>query len=143
MTFQFCKRFWCIRCDPYIILTDEPRISFQRTENPDDYQCFTAIIKSTPEAYYAQWKIKGNDADTFTPIDVNSGEYKGTSSSLPCPVLIVNRKELFDKYCFQIEVNNFVGCCIKDLVISGEREFDMLTSLVLLKIVFFTINFSL
>lgn len=118
-------------------LTDEPRISFQRTENPDDYQCFTAIIKSTPEAYYAQWKIKGNDADTFTPIDVNSGEYKGTSSSLPCPVLVVNRKELFDKYCFQIEVNNFVGCCIKDLVISGKNEFDMLTSLVLLSVFYY------
>lgn len=81
----------------------------ERGENPDGSQSYTAMIDSVPAAYRAQWNVKYTDNDTFTPIDVNAEVYKGTSNSLPCPVLVVKQKKSSENKCFQIEVYNFVG----------------------------------
>lgn len=91
----------------------------ERSENPDGSQSYTAMIDSVPAAYRAQWNVKDTDNDTFTPIDVTGEVYKGTSNSLPCPVLVVKRKELSENKCFQIEVQNFVGKSITE--ISGKN----------------------
>lgn len=97
------------------IVLDLPVIRIKRRENPDGSQCFTAKITSIPEACHAQWKVKKNDDDEFSLIDVNNPEYKGTSNSLPCPVLVVTKKELLENQCFQIEVYNFIGSTIKGI----------------------------
>lgn len=81
----------------------------KRLENRDGCLVFTALIQSIPAAFHAQWKVKGNDDDTFKPVDVNAKEYKGTSNSLPHPVLIVEQKEEIQKQHFYIQVDNFVG----------------------------------
>lgn len=91
------------------IVLDLPSICVERGENPDGSQSYTAMIDSVPAAYRAQWNVKYTDNDTFTPIDVNAEVYKGTSNSLPCPVLVVKQKKLSENKCFQIEVYNFVG----------------------------------
>lgn len=92
-----------------------PVIRIKRRENPDGSQRFTAKIKSTPAAYRAQWKVKKIDEDEFSLIDVNVAEYNGTSNSLPCPVLVVAKKELLENQCFHIKVDNFIGSTIKDI----------------------------
>uniref|UniRef100_A0A8W8NZT4 Ig-like domain-containing protein n=1 Tax=Magallana gigas TaxID=29159 RepID=A0A8W8NZT4_MAGGI len=97
------------------IVLDLPVIRIKRRENPDGSQCFTAKITSIPEACHAQWKVKKNDDDEFSLIDVNNPEYKGTSNSLPCPVLVVTKKELLENQCFHIEVENFIGSTIKGI----------------------------
>lgn len=93
-----------------------PVILIERRENPDGSQCFTAKIKSTPEAYHAQWKVKKNDEDEFTFIDVNIAEYKGTSNSLPCPILVITKKELLENQSFHIKVENSIGSTIKNIL---------------------------
>lgn len=97
------------------IVLDLPVIRIKRRENSDGSQCFTAKIKSIPEACHAQWKVKKNDDDEFSLIDVHSPEYKGTSNSLPCPVLVVTKKELLENQCFLIKVDNFIGSTIKGI----------------------------
>lgn len=57
------------------IVLGVPQIFIERSKNLDDYQCFTATIDSIPAAYDAYWKVKRNDDDSFTPIDVNAEEY--------------------------------------------------------------------
>lgn len=86
-----------------------PQVCVKRLENRDGCLVFTALIQSIPAAYHAQWKVKGKDGDTFKPVDVNAKEYKGTSNSLPHPVLIVEQKEEIQKQHFYIQVDNFVG----------------------------------
>lgn len=81
----------------------------KRLENRDGCLVSTALIQSIPAAYHAQWKVKENDDDTFKPVDVNAKEYKGTSNSLPHPVLVVEQKEEIQKQHFYIQVDNFVG----------------------------------
>lgn len=97
-----------------------PQICIERSKNQHDDLCFTAIIESIPAAYDACWKVKRNDDDSFT-IDVNAKEYKGTSNSLPSPVLVVKKKELLESQRFFIEVHNFVGSNSKE--ISGKFKF--------------------
>lgn len=105
------------------IVLDVPVIRIKRRENPDGSQCFTAKIKSTPAAYRAQWKVKKIDEDAFSLIDVNVAEYNGTSNSLPCPVLVVTKKELLENQCFHIKVDNFIGSTIKDIFDIPIRHF--------------------
>lgn len=92
-----------------------PVIRIKRREHPNGSQCFTAKIKSTPAAYRAQWKVKKIDDDEFSLIDVNDAEYKGTSNSLPCPVLVVTKKELLENQCFHIQVDNFIGSAMENI----------------------------
>lgn len=98
-----------------------PQIFIRRSKNLHDDQCFTATIESIPAAYDAYWKVKRKDDDLFSPIDVNAEEYKGTSNSLPCPLLVVKKNELLESQQFCIEVHNFVGSQIQ--VISGKITF--------------------
>lgn len=102
---------------------DVPVIRIERRENPDGSQCFTASIKSTPAAYHAQWKVKRNDEDEFSFIDVNVAEYKGTSNSLPCPILVITKKELLENQRFHIKVDNFIGSTIKDISSKNKSYF--------------------
>lgn len=111
--------FW-LKNRVYFVLTDLPSICLERSENPDGSQIFTAIIDSVPAAYRAKWNVKDTDDEAFIPIDVNAEDYKGTSNSLPCPVLVVKQKELSENKYFQIEVHNFVGRSITQ--ISGKNE---------------------
>lgn len=100
-----------------------PVIRIKRGENPDGSQCFTAKIKSIPAACHAQWMVKKNDDDEFSLIDVNNPEYKGTSNSLPCPVLVVTKKEVLENKCFHIKVDNFIGSTIKGIF--GKNKFNL------------------
>uniref|UniRef100_A0A8W8J3T1 DZIP3-like HEPN domain-containing protein n=1 Tax=Magallana gigas TaxID=29159 RepID=A0A8W8J3T1_MAGGI len=92
-----------------VIVLAIPQVCVKRLENRDGCLVFTALIQSIPAAYHAQWKVKGKDDNTFKPIDVNAKEYKGTSNSLPHPVLVVEQKEEIQKQHFYIQVDNFVG----------------------------------
>lgn len=92
-----------------MLFTDRPQVCVKSSENQDGSQVFTAMIQSIPAAYRAQWKVKGKDDDTFIPFNVNVEEYKGTTNSLPCPILVVKKKEQLQNKRFHIEVDNFVG----------------------------------
>lgn len=105
---------------PICYLTDIPQVCLKRSENQDGSQVFTMVIKSIPAAYLAQWKVKGKDDDIFKLVDVNAEEYKGTSNSLPCPVLVVKKKEQLQNKRFHIEVDNFVGS--RTTEISGRKN---------------------
>lgn len=72
---------------------------------------FTVTIQSIPSPDFAQWSIKEKSSHTFTPIDENAEEFKGTSNTLPHPVLVVKPKTDLENYSFQIEVRNFIGSC--------------------------------
>lgn len=50
-----------------------------------------------------------NNSDSFKVIDINAAEYKGTSNTLPNPVLVIKQSEQLQTHCFQIEVQNFIG----------------------------------
>lgn len=92
-----------------------PKITIERREKQDGSQCFIANIKSIPEPYRVQWKVKRNGHEKFSLIDVNDPEYKGTSNSLHCPVLVVEKKEQLENQCFHIKVDNFIGSSIEDI----------------------------
>lgn len=92
-----------------------------KSEHLDGSQCFKALINSVPAAFHAEWKVKRKNDKTFTPVDVNDKDYKGTANSLPCPVLVVKQKKLLESQDFIIEVHNFVGSTTKD--ISGRNIF--------------------
>lgn len=119
LSYYFSQQF-TITKDVLPYLTDVPQVCLKRSENQDGSQVFTAVIKSIPAAYLAQWKVKGKDHDVLTPVDVNAEEYKGTSNSLPCPVLVVKKKEQLQNKRFHIEVDNFVGSRTTD--ISGRKN---------------------
>lgn len=97
-------------------MTDKPQITLKRRQKSDGRQVFKALIDSIPSAYIAQWKVKGKDDKTYTPVKSNSEEYKGTSNSLPHPVLVLKQRELLEKQCFLIEVDNFVGKSVKEIL---------------------------
>lgn len=106
------------------IVFDVPVIRIERHEDLDGSECFTAKIKSTPAAYHAQWKVKKNDDDDeFSFIDVDVAEYKGTSNSLPCPLLVVTKTELLENQRFHIKVDNFIGSTIKEIFDTPIRHF--------------------
>lgn len=92
-----------------------PVTRIKRHENPEGSECFTAKIKSTPAAYHSQWKVKKNDNDGFSLIDVNVAEYKGTTNSLPCPLLVVTKKELLENQHFHIKADHLIGSTIKEI----------------------------
>lgn len=98
-----------------------PEILIERCENPTGSQCFVAKIKSIPEAYHVQWKVKRNGHEEFSLIDVNDPDYKGTSNSIDRPVLVVKKKELLENQCFHIKVDNFIGSSIKEIF--GKKMF--------------------
>jgi hypothetical protein len=95
------------------VQTGAPTIEFtERTEN--DKRFFTAVLKSIPTPIHAEWRVKNKGSDEWTPIDVNSEKYRGSTNSLPQPVLVVTTKEEIRCHSVQIVVRNFIG--------SSERE---------------------
>lgn len=56
-----------------------------------------------------QWSAKCKEGDTFTAIDINAEEFKGTTVSFPHPVLVVRQSDILDGNYFRIEVTNFIG----------------------------------
>lgn len=76
-------------------------------------------IKSLPSPCHVQWSAKRKDDENFTPIDINTEEYKGTTISFPHPVLVVRQKDQLEKNCFQITVTNFIGKTVQK--ISGTK----------------------
>lgn len=105
------------------IVFDMPVIRIKRHENPEGSECFTAKIKSTPAAYHGQWKAKKNDNDEFSLIDVNVAEYKGTTNSLPYPLLVVTHKELLLNQRFHIKADHLIGSTIKEIFETPIRHF--------------------
>lgn len=57
-------------------------------------------IKSLPSPCHVQWSAKRKDDENFTPIDINTEEYKGTTISFPHPVLAVRQKDQLEKKLF-------------------------------------------
>lgn len=76
---------------------------------------FVVSIKSFLAVRYAQWNKKNNDDNSITPVDVNAEDYKGTSNSLPCPVLVFKQKQKELTQCFQIAVTNLIGTSYKTI----------------------------
>lgn len=109
-----------------------PKICIERGENPDGSQFFLAKIKSIPEPYHVQWKVKRNGQAKFSFIDVNNPEYKGTSNSIHCPVLVVKKKELLKNQSFYIKVDNFIGSSIKEIFGKNISLYELLISFVIL-----------
>lgn len=95
------------------LILDAPDISMAIHEQKNGRILFTVKTKSIPAPCFAQWSIKEKSTDTFIPIDEQVEEFKGTSNTLPHPVLVVNPTFDLENYCFQIEVRNFIGSCKK------------------------------
>lgn len=66
-------------------------------------------IKSNPAPFFVQWYMKDKKSGTLQQMNVNDDEYKGTSYSFPCPMLVVKHKETLENYSFRIEVENIIG----------------------------------
>lgn len=84
-------------------------------EGCDSCQIFPVTIKSIPTAYNVQWQVANKQSDTLTPLDENAEEYRGTTNSIPHPVLVVRRKEQLKNNIYQIKVQNFIGGRIKKI----------------------------
>lgn len=79
----------------------------------------SVMIESLPAPYHVQWSSKNKDDEHYTPIDINTEEYEGTTVSFPHPVLVVRQKYQLEKNCFKIEVTNFIGKTVHE--ISGKK----------------------
>lgn len=79
----------------------------------------SVMIDSLPAPYHVQWSSKNKDDEHYTPIDINTEEYEGTTVSFPHPVLVVRQKNQLEKNCFKIEVTNFIGKTVHE--ISGKK----------------------
>lgn len=98
-----------------------PNVSGENNEDEENgSRRITVTIKSLPPPRHVQWTAKSTDDDTFTPIDINAKEYKGTTVSFPHPVLVVRQADLLEKKCFRIEVTNFIGKTMHE--ISGKKQ---------------------
>lgn len=80
----------------------------------------TVTIRSLPTPWLIQWSARKKDDNSFKPIDINAREYKGSTVSFPHPVLVLSRRDQLEKYCFQIEVTNFIGKTMHE--ISGKEH---------------------
>lgn len=71
----------------------------------DGTQKFTVTIHAVPSPECIRWKVKRNNV--FELLDVNAKDYKGTSDTLPHPVLVVKKTNQTED--FQVVVRNFIG----------------------------------
>ncbi|XP_062618762.1 uncharacterized protein LOC134280370 [Saccostrea cucullata] len=96
-----------------VIVLSVPEIQIQREERTETNTLhFTASIESFPAAFSVHWSKKNKDKDEYTPIDVNEEECRGTSNSLPHPLLVTTQRNLICK-SFKIEARNFIGASTK------------------------------
>lgn len=99
---------------------DVPDVSFTRPEKKNNGSFWVPVtVQAIPAPNFVRWSIKENTCDAFVPIDENLEEFKGTSNTLPHPVLVVQPSNDLNNYCFQIEVHNFIGSCKK--ILSGKK----------------------
>lgn len=77
----------------------------------------TVTIQAIPAPYFVRWNKKDKTCKTFVPINQNLEEFKGTSNTLPHPVLVVQPSIDLRNYCFQIEVHNFIGSCCRKILV--------------------------
>lgn len=102
----------------FYLLQDAPDVNlFSERSGKEGTLSFTATIKSNTPCN-AQWYAKCKDGDTFMPIDVNDKEYRGTTNSLPHPMLVVKQMHHPENAIYQIKVTNFVDSTTKE--IAGE-----------------------
>lgn len=98
-----------------------PSVFVENIENENNGdQKISVTIKSLPVPYHVQWIAKSKDDDSFTPIDIYTEEYKGSTVSFPHPVLVVRQGVQLEEKCFQIEVTNFIGKTVQE--ISGKMH---------------------
>lgn len=92
------------------------------------------MIKSNPAPFVVQWNMKDKKSGSLQQINVNADEYKGTSTSLPRPMLVVKHKETLENYSFQIEVENVIGftekvipgnTCKNSVIVSLVKNFSI------------------
>lgn len=92
------------------VILGVPRVLWERIENKENgSHIFKVTIDSFPTPFDIFWSRKGRDNDKFTPIDVNTKKYKGSSIALPHPLLVINQTNDLENNSFQIEVKNFIG----------------------------------
>lgn len=97
-----------------------PIIFLEKIEDKNNGRhSITVMIESLPAPYHVQWSSKNKDDEHYTPIDINTEEYEGTTVSFPHPVLVVRQKGQLEKNCFKIEVTNFIGKTVHE--ISGKK----------------------
>lgn len=97
-----------------------PIIFLEKIEDKNNgCHSITVMIKSLPAPYHVQWSAKSKDEEHYTPIDINTEEYEGTTVSFPHPVLVVRHRDQLEKNCFKIEVTNFIGKTVHE--ISGKK----------------------
>lgn len=88
----------------------------ERVENEENGdRRITMTIKSLPAPCHIQWSAKRKENDTFTLIDINTEQFKGTTVSLPHPVLVVRQKDQLENTWFRIDVTNFIGKTMHDI----------------------------
>lgn len=95
---------------------DIPGVIVKKEENKEDgIQKYFVTIRSVPTPFYVQWSSKGRNEEIYTPIEVNEEDYKDTVNTLPHPVLVVKKNQL-DNNSYQIEVENFIGRTVKQIL---------------------------
>lgn len=95
---------------------DIPEVIVKKEENKEDgIQKYFVTIRSVPTPFYVQWSSKGRNEEIYTPIEVNEEDYKDTVNTLPHPVLVVKKNQL-DNNSYQIEVENFIGRTVKQIL---------------------------
>lgn len=97
----------------------------------DGTHMITVTIKLIPEPYFVRWSLKEKHSDAFKPIDVNKEKYKGTSNYLPHPVLLASHLDELEKYCFRIEVRNFIGSYKKTKILGKNDSLFYFKSILL------------
>lgn len=98
------------------ILQGAPSVFLERVENEENGdRRITMTINSLPAPCHIQWSAKRKGNDTFTLIDINNEQFKGTTVSLPHPVLVVRQKGQIENTWFRIDVTNFIGKTMQDI----------------------------
>ncbi|XP_061170572.1 uncharacterized protein LOC133179911 [Saccostrea echinata] len=89
----------------------EPSVKLLMREKDVENGAFKlqAAIKSIPDAFKVEWKAKMNPDDEFRPINLHEESYKGTTTTLPNPLLVVNEYSSKNLETYRIEVTNFLG----------------------------------
>lgn len=90
-----------------------PLVFVERNEDKENGSLlFKARIEAIPTPYHIQWSKRGTCDNSSTPVDVNAEEYKGSTNSLPHPVLVLNNRTELENNSYQITVTNFVGSTV-------------------------------
>ncbi|XP_062572223.1 uncharacterized protein LOC134234179 [Saccostrea cucullata] len=82
--------------------------NYEKDEETDKITC-TVVVESIPDALTAEWRVQQTPEEDFQPIDVHDSTYRGSTVSLPQPVLIVHEYSKKQGQQFQISVSNFIG----------------------------------